>query len=87
MKVPSSTEPIPLILGPDAASPTTPREKTAEVGEQEHSNGIDLEPGQSLQKIVSFELKEEGSHVLAVTVTYSETTPTNYADQRSRADI
>lgn len=32
-----------------------------------------LQPGQSLQHIVSYHLKEEGSHVLSVTVTYSET--------------
>jgi hypothetical protein len=31
-------------------------------------------PGESLQKILRFELKEEGNHVLAVTVTYTETT-------------
>jgi len=30
-------------------------------------------PGESLQKILRFELKEEGNHVLAVTVTYTET--------------
>ncbi|KAH7094765.1 hypothetical protein FB567DRAFT_12819 [Paraphoma chrysanthemicola] len=30
-------------------------------------------PGQSLQRILRFELKEEGNHVLAVTVTYTET--------------
>lgn len=30
-------------------------------------------PGKSLQKIVRFELKEEGPHILAVTVTYTET--------------
>lgn len=39
--------------------------------------GVDLEPGESLQKLVNFDLKEDGSHVLAVTVTYTETTPTN----------
>ena len=38
---------------------------------------MDLEPSKSLQKVVSFDLKEEGSHVLAVTVTYSENTPTS----------
>lgn len=31
-------------------------------------------PGESLQRILRFELKEEGNHVLAVTVTYTETT-------------
>ncbi|KAF2002658.1 hypothetical protein P154DRAFT_134251 [Amniculicola lignicola CBS 123094] len=38
-------------------------------GEEELSPG----PGESLQKILRFELKEEGNHVLAVTVTYTET--------------
>ncbi|KAL1612405.1 hypothetical protein SLS60_000631 [Paraconiothyrium brasiliense] len=33
----------------------------------------DIGPGLSLQKILRFELKEEGNHVLAVTVTYTET--------------
>ena len=33
-----------------------------------------LEPGQSLQKIVRFDLREEGNHVLAVNLSYSETT-------------
>jgi hypothetical protein len=32
----------------------------------------DLAPGESLQRIVQYDLKEEGSHVLAVTVTYTE---------------
>jgi trafficking protein particle complex subunit 13 len=33
-----------------------------------------LEPGRSLQKILRFDLKEEGNHVLAVNVSYTETT-------------
>lgn len=36
-----------------------------------------LEPGESLQKIVRFELREEGNHVLAVSVSYSKTTMSN----------
>ncbi|KAG0637980.1 hypothetical protein HOY80DRAFT_203983 [Tuber brumale] len=32
----------------------------------------DLDPAMSLQKIVKYDLKEEGNHVLAVTVTYTE---------------
>lgn len=32
-----------------------------------------LESTQSLQRIISYHLKEEGSHILAVTVTYNET--------------
>lgn len=31
------------------------------------------QPGSSIQRIVSFDLKEEGSHVLAVNVSYTET--------------
>jgi hypothetical protein len=30
-------------------------------------------PGESMQRILRFELKEDGNHVLAVTVTYTET--------------
>ena len=32
-----------------------------------------LKPGESVQRIVRFDLREEGNHVLAVTVSYSET--------------
>ncbi|RFU80981.1 hypothetical protein TARUN_1266 [Trichoderma arundinaceum] len=39
--------------------------------------GVDLEPGGTLQRIVAFDLKEEGNHVLAVTVSYSEATETS----------
>ena len=38
------------------------------------AKGIDLDPGQTLQKVVNFDLKEEGNHVLAVTVSYYEAT-------------
>lgn len=39
--------------------------------------GTDLEPSNTLQKIVNFDLKEEGNHVLAVTVSYYEATETS----------
>lgn len=79
MKIPSSSTPIPLQLGPDASSPSSPNSdaKSEDGEEKEMGKGVDLEPGKSLQRIVNFDLKEEGSHVLAVTVTYSETTPTS----------
>ncbi|KAF8476051.1 hypothetical protein BDZ91DRAFT_689908 [Kalaharituber pfeilii] len=32
---------------------------------------VDLRPGESMQRIAKFDLKEEGKHVLGVTVTYS----------------
>lgn len=41
------------------------------------AGGVDLEPGGTLQRIVGFDLKEEGNHVLAVTVSYSEATETS----------
>lgn len=36
-----------------------------------------LGSGESLQKIIRFDLKEEGNHVLAVSLKYTETTPDN----------
>lgn len=41
------------------------------------AGGVDLEPGGTLQKVVSFDLKDEGNHVLAVTVSYYEATDTS----------
>lgn len=70
MKIPSSSEAIHLSLGPGEHAEG--EEETKEV-----EKGVDVEPGKSLQRLVSFDLKEEGSHVLAVTVTYTETTPTS----------
>ncbi|KAL6714853.1 hypothetical protein ACLMJK_007113 [Lecanora helva] len=40
--------------------------------EQQETNYV--KPGASIQKIVSFDLREEGSHTLAVNLSYSETT-------------
>lgn len=42
-------------------------------GDGEGDNQGSPGPGESLQKRIRFELKEEGNHVLAVTVTYTET--------------
>lgn len=41
--------------------------------EGELNGAVSPAPGESLQRILKFELKEEGNHVLAVTVTYTET--------------
>jgi len=49
----------------------TPLELIA--AETEQSNEP-LEPAATLQRIVRFDLKEDGNHILAVTVTYTETT-------------
>jgi len=78
MKIPSSGVPISLALGPESPQTDEGSEVVDGEGEKavEITNGVDLEPGKSLQKVVNFDLKEEGSHVLAVTVTYSETTAT-----------
>ena len=38
-----------------------------------HQEAAKVNPGKSLQKIVRFELKEEGNHTLAVSLSYSET--------------
>ena len=39
----------------------------------EYDANIDLAPGSSIQRIVRYDLKEEGVHVLAVNLTYTET--------------
>lgn len=41
------------------------------------SDSTDLQPGETLQKVVSFDLKEEGNYVLAVTVSYYEAAETS----------
>ena len=46
-----------------------------------------IAPGTSLQKIVRFELREEGSHVLAVSLTYSENTISKSANSASGGRI
>jgi hypothetical protein len=52
--------------------------KPAEQDDEKHDEslpkaGEGLDYGQSLQKIVQFDLKEEGNHILAVSVSYTET--------------
>jgi hypothetical protein len=41
------------------------------------ARGVDLEADETLQRVVNFDLKEEGNHVLAVTVSYYEATETS----------
>ncbi|KAI1020823.1 hypothetical protein LB504_011970 [Fusarium proliferatum] len=48
-----------------------------ELGPSNDQSEVDLESGGTLQKVVSFDLKEEGNHVLAVTVSYYEATETS----------
>lgn len=66
MKTPSSTVQLLPAAVPEG-SPAEPEALDAEAMAE------DLQPLQSLQRVVNFHLKEEGSHVLAVSVTYSET--------------
>lgn len=60
-----------------AAEMQTPSQTVAlelnPAGPESESQGGSLQPGQTMQKIVRFDLKEQGSHVLAITVTYTET--------------
>ncbi|KAF4471447.1 hypothetical protein FALBO_1617 [Fusarium albosuccineum] len=48
-----------------------------ELGPPDGKPEADLDAGGTLQKVVSFDLKEEGNHVLAVTVSYYEATETS----------
>ncbi|KAI0147769.1 hypothetical protein GGR57DRAFT_493672 [Xylariaceae sp. FL1272] len=68
MKTPGTTAVQKLTLSP----PDEPKE-----GEKDKTSGADMEPGETLQKIVNFELREEGNHVLSVTVSYYEATETS----------
>lgn len=88
MKTPSSATPIKLTLlapSPATAPPSSPSAAAEGAG-----GGVDLEPGggggsgggassssssSSLQRVLAFDLREEGTHVLAVTVSYYEATP------------
>lgn len=70
MKTPNSSAVTKLDLSPNATT-TTPADDQAKAG------GVDLEPGRTLQRIVNFDLKEEGNHVLGVTVSYYEATDTS----------
>ena len=40
---------------------------------EDEGESVDVQPGGTLQRTLKLELKEEGQHVLAVTVTYTET--------------
>lgn len=46
--------------------------KAEDEGSESVEYGEDLAPGESMQRIIRLDLKEEGNHILAVTVTYTE---------------
>ncbi|KJZ80413.1 hypothetical protein HIM_00263 [Hirsutella minnesotensis 3608] len=50
---------------------------TLDLTPEDDGSGRDLLPGGTLQKVVSFDLKDEGNHVLAVTVSYYEASETS----------
>lgn len=75
MKTPGSSTAQELRLGPSPSGATQLTMGTE--GEDQSKSGTDLEPGGTLQRIVDFDLKEEGNHVLAVTVSYYEATETS----------
>ncbi|KAH8677490.1 hypothetical protein BX600DRAFT_506526 [Xylariales sp. PMI_506] len=73
MKTPASSVVQKLNLGPPPQSGTDGEESP----DGSANAGTDLEVGGTLQRIVNFDLKEEGNHVLAVTVSYYEATETS----------
>ena len=81
MKTPSLTVPLDVVAYASTTTPATDAFGPLQSDDgAEHvigDKGRDLASGQSLQGIVEFHLKEEGSHVLAVTVSYTETGATN----------
>lgn len=80
MKTPSLTVPLDVAFSSSTAPATDALDPLQGGDGVEHGiswKGRDLASGQSLQGIVEFHLKEEGSHVLAVTVSYTETGATS----------
>ncbi|KAI0972856.1 hypothetical protein F4678DRAFT_471290 [Xylaria arbuscula] len=72
MKTPSAATAQRVVLQPPDPSATD-----KEGDDDKQHSGTDLEPGQSLQKIVNYDLHEEGNHVLVVTISYHEATETS----------
>jgi hypothetical protein len=70
MKTPGSAATVKL----DLVGASSPAAADAEGG---GDGGADLRPGETLQRVVNFDLKEEGNHVLAVTISYYEATETS----------
>jgi hypothetical protein len=61
-------------IAADMQTPSTPAGVALDLaGPEGDEEQASPSPGESLQKILRFELKEEGTHILAVTVTYTET--------------
>ncbi|KAH7061344.1 hypothetical protein B0J12DRAFT_565556 [Macrophomina phaseolina] len=62
-------------IAADMQTPSTPSGIPLELEPKDGPETVQgtVGPGQSVQKILTFDLKEEGSHTLAVTVTYTET--------------
>ncbi|KXH33759.1 hypothetical protein CSAL01_00490 [Colletotrichum salicis] len=71
MKTPGANSIQKLDLTPPGSS------SSADNHDGDDMKGTDLEAGDTLQRIVNFDLKEEGNHVLAVTVSYYEATETS----------
>ena len=79
MKTPSTAAVVKLDLATDenGVRSDSSGDRTTTPGAANGSGGVDLEAGQTLQNVVRFDLKEEGNHVLAVTVSYYEATETS----------
>ncbi|KAL5346146.1 hypothetical protein ACLOAV_009179 [Pseudogymnoascus australis] len=73
MKTPSLTTSLPVSF----ASSSTPSSPDSDTVSQTALPPTDLAPSASQQGIITCHLREEGPHVLAVTVSYTETTATS----------
>ncbi len=91
MKTPSQTVPVPVSIATYPAQPSTsPPEnadaastsiddelKSLSIGDDEKLEDVELAPGQTLQGILTHHLREDGPHVLSVTISYTTSTPTS----------
>ena len=81
MQTPANPGGIPLRLAAASSTVSTSsaamgialdeNDGTTEVG-LEQNTPVDLEPGGTLQRTAQFELREQGTHYLAITLTYNE---------------
>lgn len=75
MKTPSAAAPVKLDLVPHGPDPDAGTDLAPAAAAAGSSSSSSSSSSSTLQRILAFDLREEGSHVLAVTVSYYEASP------------
>jgi len=77
MKTPSLTTSLPVSFGPSSPSSSFPPDDDTPRSKSLNPPSADLAQGASLHGVISYHLREDGPHVLAVTVSYTSTSSTS----------